>query len=83
MSTFERYLALWVGLCIAVGVALGHLPPAVFQAIGSAEVAQVNLPVAVLIWLMMGRWLPWRAQEPIGPDALAQLAPSSLEPAIV
>ena len=45
MSTFERYLALWVGLCIAVGVALGHLPPAVFQAIGSAEVAQVNLPV--------------------------------------
>ena len=53
MSTFERYLTLWVGLCIVVGVALGHWLPAVFHAIGSAEVAQVNLPVAVLIWLMI------------------------------
>jgi ACR3 family arsenite transporter len=53
MSTFERYLTLWVGLCIVVGVALGHVLPGVFQAIGSAEVAQVNLPVAVLIWLMI------------------------------
>jgi ACR3 family arsenite transporter len=53
MSAFERYLTLWVGLCIAVGVGLGHVLPAVFQAIGSAEVAQVNLPVAVLIWLMI------------------------------
>ena len=53
MSTFERYLTLWVGLCIVVGVALGHALPAVFRAIGSAEVAQVNLPVAVLIWLMI------------------------------
>src|SRR5574338_607699 len=53
MSAFERYLTLWVGLCIAVGVALGHGLPAVFQAIGSAEVAKVNLPVAVLIWLMI------------------------------
>jgi ACR3 family arsenite transporter len=53
MSTFERYLTLWVGLCIAAGVALGHVVPRVFQAIGSAEVAQVNLPVAVLIWLMI------------------------------
>lgn len=49
MSTFERCLTLWVGLCIAVGVALGHLLPAVF----------------------------------LGPDALARLAPSNLEPAIV
>lgn len=53
MSTFERYLTVWVGLCIAVGIALGHFFPDVFQAIGSAEVAQVNLPVAVLIWLMI------------------------------
>ena len=53
MSTFERYLTLWVGLCIAVGVALGHGLPALFRAIGSAEVAQVNLPVALLIWLMI------------------------------
>jgi ACR3 family arsenite transporter len=53
MSTFERYLTLWVGLCIVLGIALGHLFPSVFQAIGSAEVAKVNLPVAVLIWLMI------------------------------
>jgi len=53
MSRFERYLTLWVALCIVAGVGLGHLFPAVFQAIGSAEVAKVNLPVAVLIWLMI------------------------------
>jgi ACR3 family arsenite transporter len=53
MSTFERYLTLWVGLCIAAGVALGHGLPGVFQAIGSAEIARVNLPVALLIWLMI------------------------------
>ena len=53
MSTFERFLTLWVAGCIAVGIALGHLFPGVFQAIGAAEVAKVNLPVAVLIWLMI------------------------------
>jgi len=53
MSIFERYLTLWVALCIAVGVALGHFFPGVFQQIGAMEVAQVNLPVAVLIWLMI------------------------------
>lgn len=53
VSIFERYLTLWVTLCIVVGVALGHLLPAVFQQIGTMEVAQVNLPVAVLIWLMI------------------------------
>src|SRR4051812_25434575 len=53
MSAFERYLTLWVGLCILLGIALGHFIPGVFTAIGSAEVAQVNLPVAVLIWLMI------------------------------
>jgi len=53
MSIFERYLTLWVGLCIVIGVALGHYLPGVFQAVGSAEIAQVNLPVAVLIWLMV------------------------------
>ncbi len=53
MSTFERYLTLWVVLCIVVGVALGNLMPPVFQAIGAAEIANVNLPVAVLIWLMI------------------------------
>ena len=53
MSTFERYLTLWVALCIVTGIALGHVMPGVFQAIGSAEIARVNLPVAALIWLMI------------------------------
>jgi ACR3 family arsenite transporter len=53
MSIFERYLTLWVAVCIVVGVVLGHLFPPVFQAIGAMEVARVNLPVAVLIWLMI------------------------------
>ncbi len=53
MNLFERYLTLWVGLCIVAGVALGHWLPGPFQAIGRLEVAQVNLPVAVLIWLMI------------------------------
>ena len=53
MSVFERYLTLWVALCIAAGVAAGHLFPALFQFIGSLELARVNLPVAVLIWVMI------------------------------
>ncbi len=53
LGLFERYLTLWVGLCILAGVGLGHLAPAPFQAIGRLEVAQVNLPVAALIWLMI------------------------------
>ncbi|MCA1909574.1 MAG: ACR3 family arsenite efflux transporter [Magnetospirillum sp.] len=53
MGFFERYLTLWVGLCIIAGVTLGHFLPAPFQAIGGMEVAQVNLPVAALIWLMI------------------------------
>ena len=53
MSTFERYLTVWVFFCIAVGVALGHLMPGVFQVIGSAEIAKVNIPVAILIWFMI------------------------------
>ena len=53
MSTFERYLTLWVALCIAVGIVLGWLMPGLFQAIAAAEIASVNLPVAILIWLMI------------------------------
>jgi len=53
MSIFERYLTLWVALCIAAGVTLGHLFPGIFQQVGAAEIAHVNLPVAVLIWLMI------------------------------
>jgi ACR3 family arsenite transporter len=53
MSTFERYLTIWVGLCIAAGIALGHFLPGVFLAIGAADIARVNLPVAALVWLMV------------------------------
>ncbi|MDH7793369.1 ACR3 family arsenite efflux transporter [Ochrobactrum sp. AN78] len=53
MSSFERYLTVWVALCIVSGVALGHFFPTVFHAIGSAEIAKVNIPVAILIWLMI------------------------------
>ena len=53
MSLFERYLTLWVALCIVTGIALGHWFPGLFHAIGAAEVAHVNLPVAALIWLMI------------------------------
>ena len=53
LGFFERYLTLWVFLCIAVGIGLGQLLPGTFQAIGRMEVARVNLPVAVLIWLMI------------------------------
>ncbi len=53
MNRFERYLTLWVLLCIVAGVALGHVFAPFFQMVGRAEVAHVNLPVAVLIWLMI------------------------------
>jgi len=53
MSVFERYLTVWVFLCIVAGIALGQFVPGVFQAIGRMEVAQVNLPVGVLIWVMI------------------------------
>ncbi|GAB4290193.1 MAG: ACR3 family arsenite efflux transporter [Roseovarius sp.] len=53
MNTFERYLTLWVALCILAGIALGQILPALFHAIGALEVANVNLAVAVLIWLMI------------------------------
>jgi arsenite transporter len=53
MGIFERYLTLWVALCIVAGIALGQAAPAVFQWIGDATVAQVNLPVAILVWLMI------------------------------
>jgi len=53
MSVFERFLTVWVLLCIVAGIALGQLAPGVFQAIGRMEVAQVNLPVGLLIWVMV------------------------------
>lgn len=53
MGIFERYLTLWVGLCILAGIALGHLFPGVFNALAALEYASVNLVVAVLIWAMV------------------------------
>ncbi|MBY6240099.1 ACR3 family arsenite efflux transporter [Methylosinus sp. Sm6] len=53
MGVFERYLTLWVALCIIVGIALGQAAPVVFHTIGEATIAQVNLPVAALVWLMI------------------------------
>ena len=53
ISAFERYLSLWVATCIVVGIGLGYAFPALFEAIAAAEVARVNLVVAVLIWLMI------------------------------
>src|SRR5690606_1653426 len=53
MSGFERYLTLWVALCIIVGIALGQGLPNIFRTIGQMEVAQVNVPVGLLIWVMI------------------------------
>ncbi|SOY70386.1 conserved membrane protein of unknown function (plasmid) [Cupriavidus taiwanensis] len=50
---FERYLTVWVALCIVAGIALGQMLPSVFQAIAQMEYAQVNLPVGLLIWVMI------------------------------
>jgi ACR3 family arsenite transporter len=53
LSIFERYLSVWVLLCIGVGIACGQILPGVFQRIGQLEVARVNLPVGLLIWVMI------------------------------
>ncbi len=53
MGTFERWLSLWVALAMGAGLALGNLLPGVFQTLASAEIARVNLPVALLIWAMV------------------------------
>ena len=53
MTLFERFLTLWVGLCILAGIALGQMLPAPFHRLGNLTVAQVNLPIAVLVWLMI------------------------------
>ncbi|WP_374448103.1 ACR3 family arsenite efflux transporter [Stella sp.] len=53
MGLFERWLTLWVALCIVVGILLGQALPGLFHALGTATVAEVNLPVAILVWLMI------------------------------
>ncbi|MDE2081213.1 MAG: ACR3 family arsenite efflux transporter [Burkholderiales bacterium] len=69
MNRFERWLTLWVFLCIVAGIALGQLFPGPFQAIGRMQVAQVNLPVGLLIWVMV---IPMLLKVDFG--ALGQLA---------
>lgn len=53
LGFFERYLSAWVLLCILVGIGLGRLAPGLFQFLGGLEVARVNLPVGLLIWVMI------------------------------
>jgi ACR3 family arsenite transporter len=53
MSVFERYLTVWVFACILVGIAAGQIFPGLFQAVGRMEIARVNLPVGLLIWVMI------------------------------
>ena len=50
---FERYLSVWVALCIIVGIVLGKTLPGLFQTVSGLEVAHVNIPVGVLIWVMI------------------------------
>jgi arsenite transporter len=53
VSVFERYLTVWVFLCIVAGIALGQFLPGAFQVVGALSIAQVNLPVGILIWIMI------------------------------
>ncbi len=53
LNTFERYLTVWVAVCIAAGITLGQLFPPLFQAVGRMELARVNIPVGLLIWVMI------------------------------
>ncbi|WP_293598878.1 ACR3 family arsenite efflux transporter [Polynucleobacter sp. 35-46-11] len=53
MNIFERYLSLWVAFCIVIGIAAGQFFPALFQTIGNIEIAKINLPVGLLIWVMI------------------------------
>ena len=53
LGIFERYLTLWVALCIVAGIALGAITPGPFRLLGGLSIANVNIPVAVLIWLMI------------------------------
>jgi len=68
VSVFERYLTVWVFLCIVAGIALGQLLPGTFQVIGALSIAQVNLPVGILIWIMI---IPMLVKVDFG--ALAQI----------
>lgn len=68
MTVFERYLSIWVFLCIVLGLTLGQISPGFFQWVGGLEVARVNLPVGMLIWIMI---IPMLVKVDFG--ALAQV----------
>ena len=53
LDVFERYLSLWVALCIVAGIVIGQMMPRLVAALSRMEVHHVNLPIAVLIWLMI------------------------------
>ncbi|MDO9612955.1 MAG: arsenical-resistance protein, partial [Bacteroidota bacterium] len=53
MSFFDRYLTLWVAICIVAGIALGKLLPIVPETLGKYEYANVSIPIAILIWIMI------------------------------
>jgi len=53
MGVFERYLSVWVGLCIVAGVGLGLIAPKAFEALAHLNIAQVNIPIAIFIWVMI------------------------------
>lgn len=53
LGVFERYLTIWVGLCIVIGIIFGQIVPSLFHSIGAMTFAEVNLPIAVLVWLMI------------------------------
>ena len=53
MSSFQKYLSLWVALCIVAGIAIGQLQPCVPQVLSRYEYAHVSIPMAILIWLMI------------------------------
>ena len=53
MSAFERYLSVWVVLCIGAGITAGQIAPQLFRQVGAMEIARVNLPVGLLIWVMI------------------------------
>jgi len=80
MNLFERYLTIWVFLCIIVGVLLGQFFPAPFQWLGGLQVANVNLPVGLLIWVMIIPMLlriDFSALRGVGKHCAASASPCS------
>ena len=64
MGLFERFLTLWVGLCIFAGVLLGNLVPELFHSFAALEIAHVNIPVAIFIWVMIYPCLLYTSPSP-------------------